>query len=521
MRLLPPVLAAALFAAAPAAALTKSLRVIAATGQPVAEPGAAMGTVYPASVNASGEASVLVIEVDAVGGWTSLYRWDGGLLTRLMREGEAVPSLPGAVFAQVERAPLDDAGRMVFGAGTVATGELVPRVAIFESAASLVTPLVLHGAPAPGGGEFSYLEPPFLSPAGYAAFFSNIVDTGIWRMTPEGVVSPVARNGEPAPGLPGWVFSMHPQNRCAVNDAGEVHFESRVRTGVPGESASSLWGPDGAGGSRLVALEGAAAPGLPGATIETLDVGEIDASGTVAFSVGLDDGGVFLSPSIWTAPPDGPAELLVRRGDPAPSPAPAGSTFQALGVPLLDGAEGIVFWAEVGDGEYPEIEGLWRAEADGTLAALVLAGDPAPDSPDTVFETFSELRALGGGRIAYVGRIAGPGVSGDGYEAAFFRDADGTSTVLFRNGDLLEVAPGDLRIGRTPRLGTTTHRPAAAAAADDVAYVLMQIGFEDGYAGVVVAVPEPAPPLLALTGALVLAAAQRRRTSARSPRQSA
>ena len=131
-----------------------------------------------------------------------------------------------------------------------------------------------------------------------------------------------ARTGDPVPGVPGAWFSDFYNDYYVVrpcqNDRGQVAFWSALwMDGVAG-TVNSLWfGTPGV----MFALEGDPAPGIPGATIKTIDRDSVllCGDGRLIWSATVDPPVAGANQACWRGSP-GSFELLCRSGDVAPGP---------------------------------------------------------------------------------------------------------------------------------------------------------------------------------------------------------
>jgi hypothetical protein len=102
------------------------------------------------------------------------------------------------------------------------------------------------------------------------------------------------------------------------------------------------------------------------------------------------------------------------------------------------------------------------------LPPVVVAGDPAPGTePGTVFQTLFEGTATSMGRLFVAGYVSGPEVNASNDVGIWSGSTRESLRLLVREGDTLEVAPGDFRT--IAMFGN----PATAA-------FISQSGLEDG-----------------------------------------
>jgi hypothetical protein len=160
---------------------------------------------------------------------------------------------------------------------------------LFRISGGVLETLVLQGdvLPGTGGGTadwltFSRID---MNAAGTVAFVADIaggsVDRGIFTIS-DGVISPVAVTGDPAPGTGGGLFDFL-RRHIAIDDAGEVAY----RADLSGGSASQgLFRGDAA-----VALIGDPLPGTGGGSVGTQsEHPAISATGAVGFQTNIFQG---------------------------------------------------------------------------------------------------------------------------------------------------------------------------------------------------------------------------------------
>ncbi|MCC5884902.1 MAG: hypothetical protein JJT88_00540 [Gammaproteobacteria bacterium] len=127
----------------------------------------------------------------------------------------------------------------------------------------------------------------------------------------------VARTGDPAPGLPG--LTLGSVSVKDINSSGQVVYTSSLTgPGVTSTNFLAIFGPSG-----LIARMGDPAPDVSGARYRSFfGTARIDDNGGVAFHAYL-EGGVapFNSPAIFGQSGSGPTELIIRAHQPAPNGA--------------------------------------------------------------------------------------------------------------------------------------------------------------------------------------------------------
>jgi hypothetical protein len=351
------------------------------------------------------------------------------------------------------------------------------------------------GDPASGipGAEFGALQALLLNDAGELAI---LIDVGnppfadqesIWFWD-AGSLDLVARRGDVAPGT-GASFGT-PGNPV-LNDAGEVAFRTL--------STTAIWS-GGPGSVRLIARSGDPAPGASNQAAFSLFLDPvINNSVHVAFFAIATDS----SSGIWSDR-SGMLNRIVALGDAAPG-TPSGVTFQSMSTPVLNEADRIAFRGQlVGDTVTDANDtGIWT-DASGAVTLVAREGNPASGVPDGL--VFGELDAGSYGlnalnQIAFLGRVAGAGVTDVNDIAIWATDPAGVLQLVAREGDQLEVQPNEFRtIGELRFLSGSGNADSRPSGFNNVGQLAFYAGFTDGTSGVFVsnrvAIPEPAGHLL-------------------------
>ena len=329
----------------------------------------------------------------------------------------------------------------------------------FEDGAG--TPLLLYGDEAPGiaGGVFG-LPPyqPGFNDNGEIAFAAALLvgpggvesfnDWGLWGPDGSGGLALIAREGTQVSGAdPGVYFASF--GGVPLNDAGQLAFKAWLGRpfGDPTKDFT-IWAPDGAGGVSEVARVGEQAPGAPPGAVFFVDDFHgfsplvLDGAGGIAFSGFTTEG-----QGIWRSEPDGQLAVLAFEGEPAPG-GPPGSVFAAFSSPLLSKAGGIVFEGSLSVGiagvTEEDDEGIWGPDGAGGITMLVREGDAAPGGPGE-FANFLGPGLDEADNVVFGATLRGAGIDAVHDMGIFWRDAGGWLRAVVREGQILEVAPGDQR----------------------------------------------------------------------------
>ncbi|MBX3386305.1 MAG: hypothetical protein KF768_07025 [Phycisphaeraceae bacterium] len=291
-------------------------------------------------------------------------------------------------------------------------------------------------------------------------------DQGIFSLGPNGNFA-IAREGQGAPGAAGAQFGGAGMGNDifdpVINDSGKVAFRSVLRGSVSTANNSGVWAgtPGVANFLQLVQRENNLVPGLTNIRYGSFDDVQasdpaLNANGKLAMMVLLTGTGVNTTNNTAVVFGDALEIVVARKGDQIP-----------------DQAAGLVF----------------GAFNDGFGVA------PAMNDKD---------------QLAFLGSLVGPGVDASNDRAIFGYDPSFGVRTLVREGDQLEVEPGDLRtIADLFFVAGSGGEDGKARTLNDNAQITFAATFTDGSAGVfVTSIPAPGAGLLALMG---LAAVGRRR----------
>ena len=220
--------------------------------------------------------------------------WAGGVggLDLIARSGNQAPGTPAGVdFSGFSNQPaLNDAGQMAFFGGLVGPGvNITNNEGIWSDVGGSLALVARTGDPAPGtavGVNFSRIDGRVvLNSAGQTAFWGRVVgpgvtggnDGGIWSEGGGGGLALVAREGEPAPGMPvGVNFAGFDSVVPVLNGEGQAAFKGWLTgAGVTASNNRGIWAEDASGVLTLIAREGDVmdvddGPGIDFRVIDTL-----------------------------------------------------------------------------------------------------------------------------------------------------------------------------------------------------------------------------------------------------------
>jgi hypothetical protein len=520
------------------------LRTVALTGQPA--PGTAPPAVFSSFSNTPalsdlGQVAFLatLARIEPVTALNDIGVWSEGpgALALMAREGDQLPGLPaGATFGSTITSfaispVLNDAGQIAFFTSLLGTGVTNDNNgAIWSDLAGPLEVAVREGMQAPGlpaGANFNSLGMVRLSDD-HIAFTGRVQpggnDSGVWRTNGK-MLELIALEGAQAPGAPaGAVFFDFDGVTPALGAGGQVAFRARLQSGgdVTSANDAGIWADAGGLGLSLVAREGSPAPGTP-AGVNFAEFGfsfntpGVNALGHVAFHAMLQTGGGVTTANdtgIWSQR-DGALALVAREGDAAPGAL--GVNFgQLLSFPPAINALGqtafIGALQQGGSITFANDQGLWL-HRDGQLELIIREGDQAPGAPPGATFNFGTRSSPAivlndEGRLAVFAGVQG---SDPGPFGIWAEDLSGVLRLIVREGDMLEVAPGDVRtISRVFFRGGMGGDSGQGVGFNDAGEVAFRAIFTDGAHGVfvsrVAAIPEPGALALAVCGALAAVA---------------
>ena len=146
-----------------------------------------------------------------------------------------------------------------------------------------------------------------------AAGVNNNNDESIWFESADNQLVLVARENDPAPGVPGAIFSGL-LSASALNDAGQLLLSAQLAGPGVGSDERAYWLYD-SGGLTLVARERNPAPGMgPGWSFQDFFGAALNNHGQMVFGASAVNGLQFTQ-GIWALEPGGDLRLVVRSDD--------------------------------------------------------------------------------------------------------------------------------------------------------------------------------------------------------------
>ena len=408
-------------------------------------------------------------DVDAsndAGAWSE----GSGSLVLLARAGDPAPGLPaGVLFATCHGGILCTPSMNDVGDTTFPISLSDGSDSIWVHRSGSLNLVAREGTQAPGlpaGVNFARLFGPLINDAGQTGFSSYLEGPGVdetnnYAVWSEGLgsLAVVARLGDPAPGTPEGVVFVRgslPLVSWAIGGAGQTPMQAflagpGVIPGVGGNDRG-IWS-GGPGSLELIARAGDPAPGLgEGLNFDrflialTLMTNGAGQTSFFAYLIGpdvdnLNDG------SIWSEG-SGSLAMVAREGSRAPGMEEGVNVLGLIPGAVLNGAGQTAFVAYlIGPGvDQMNNSGVW-SEGSGALELVAREGSPAPGTAEGV--TFSSIFPgpvmNANGQVAFTASLNGEGVDGSNNFGVWAEDRNGLLTLVIREGDRIEVAPGDVR----------------------------------------------------------------------------
>jgi len=455
-----------------------------------------------------------------------------GSLALVAREGDSASGLPGGVifdslFSSIPR--LNSAGQTAFNGSLAGSGVHSGNdFGIWSEGSGSLALVARVGDPVLGatnetlsyGGFGNFFV---LNSAGQMAFKAGLQGSGVSPFTSIwsegfGSLTMVARSGDQAPDTPSGVIFRNFRDPL-LNSAGQTAFMGFLAHTTGGANRTNdggVWS-EGSGSLALVAREGEPAPGTPsGVQFGNFDYQPaFNSAGQTAFLVGLTGNSVFFRTNdqgIWSEG-TGSLELVARAGDQAPDTL-SGVNFQAFSSPVLNSAGNTAFHADLTGSSVDQTnnEGIW-SERSGSLTLVARKGQQALGTPVGVTyggavgflsRSFGKIVLNSADQIAYSGSVIGNGINNTNDEGIWAVDRVGTLHLIAREGDLLEVSPGDSRTISSLSFGEF----------NDLGQLAFWAKFTNGTSGIFVSnlatLPEPNTLLLVATASVALALSRRR-----------
>jgi len=406
-----------------------------------------LGFGVPVTNDAQGVAFTASLEqMGAVDASNDLGLWKGalGALALVERQGSPADGTAGLWDVAIAPPSLNDAGGVAFRANVSDPS----AVGVWYEGPGGLAPAALSGSQAdglPAGVDTAGpLSEPAFNDAGQLAFHGGLAGAGVtsandravWAGGAAGLVL-AAREGDLAPGAGGAAYVGF--EGTLVDGSGGVGFRATLDDGGTGLFA----GP--AASLQLAARDGSPAPGVPGAEFASFIAPDLGAGGALAFHAGLASGvggvGAGDDRGVWAGAP-GALALVARESD----AAPGGGVFESFSSPLVNAAGDVVFrgFLDAGTGLFLERGGALGAVARSGGAApgtdLGLG--------EASFAAFSDWALTEAGQVAFEATLASGvgGVTGVNDTGLWIAAPGGATLLVMREGNAIEIATGDVAV---------------------------------------------------------------------------
>ena len=280
-------------------------------------------------------------------------------------------------------------------------------------------------------------------------------------VAPAALVRTVMLSGEQAPGTAGGV-SFSDFLEPVLNFGGRSAFIGNVTgAGVTTANDQGIWSEGAGGGLALIAREGSQAPDTAiGVNFFNFNATGIypptlNSVGQTAFFADLSGAGVN-DFGIWSEGGGGGLSLVAREGDQAPG-TDIGISFSGLLNPLvLNDAGKLAFKGRVsgpGVGSLNE-DGIWSKESVGSLTLVAREGDQAPDmAVGANFSGIGNPVLNGAGQMAFWGSVTGTGVNNSNDQGIWSDGGVGGLALVAREGDQAPGTPIGVVFGGSNAIG--------------------------------------------------------------------
>lgn len=332
-------------------------------------------------------------------------------------------------------------------------------------------------------------ERPTLTQSGRTAIFANLTgpgvgtgnDWGTWASDEAGEFGIVTREGNQPPDTT-FLHRFTTIGPVAMNDDGYLAYQGNwIGFGAVGSTIVTSF-PDGI--QRRVINVGAQAPGKPAGVrfAELEDRLYLSNPGRILFGGNLrDSDGEWSGAGWWVREPTGVLTPIALQGDPLPG-LPDEFVVRILLRARMSDSGRVVFNAEA---ERPltgaRIRGIWEEIEPGTIESILVRGDPIPGRPGLRVHTVSEFSQHRNGDLVMLVSVE----ELDREFALLFRPEGREPLWILGPGDLVEVAPGDVREIRHVTL--TTQLRSTTLPLNGRGQMVIGVRFTDGEVGAVFA----------------------------------
>ena len=429
-----------------------------------------------------------------------VWQYDGINLNLIARIGDQAPDLPSGVHFYNEGVyPYGFYHSAINNVGQILIGSQIEGPTLDEydnfglwsgqaGALGLVTRTL--DAAVGTGGLFHEFNKSAINDSGQITFLAKIGDYdtdpknnyGIWQ-TSSTSVNLVRRSGDAilVPELPAIANLFFKPIDLTMNTSGQVAFFGTLEgSGINSDQNSGIWS-NGTGSMRVLALEGAHAPGtISGETFKSYSIPKISKSGDTVFWGHLTDtdGDSSNDTGVW-ADLNGVVTLVARDGDHAPGMLP-NILFDHI-YDMSINIDGSVLLATNLTG--PTIEedlqtALWIYR-DGTLELVLRASDNTPGlGTGIAFGPIQSPLLHDNGMITFYSSPIDTGVNESSPQSHWIIAPDGTTSLLSQVGESFDVDndPFNENLKTVSSFHGTTISEAG--------HIYLHLSFTDGTSGI-------------------------------------
>jgi hypothetical protein len=463
---------------------------------------------------------------------SGVWAGDGGSPEKIIATMDVAPG--GGVISSVV-APWSGAGGRSVIYGSVLENQSTLVWVLFGQGPGGLTLLAEEGGTAPGTSgvfELTFDPSPQVGSSGEYVFAAQLEqgvggvgsddDQGIWAGTAGDSLELLLREGDPAPGFDAFagtrciptldgsgsdpatpVVDMRPIPPVALSRDGTLAMNGTIDGCDPPSTRHVIWLREVGQLPKVVAMQGEEVSG-PGSELLSVDRIALSDGGTLAFM-----GGAFHNPGIgvgvWSMTAGGGVEVVAIKGD-SIAGLPEGTRFSSSVVALSAADSGRVAFQGFFIDDSNSVFGNALIAAGGVLPACAFAveGEPAPGAPEAVFGDLVDpvfrgqgFESDGNGNVAFLMQLERGvgGVDATNDLGLWRKPLSGPAELIARTGDMLEVAPADLRtianIAFAGEGGTLPGHGGGIGPDGEVAFWAL---FTDDSEGVFVTDPAPTEP---------------------------
>lgn len=375
---------------------------------------------------------------------------------------------------------------------------------VFSLNGGVLRPLLQQGDPLPGATDGATIG--FAGVGAAAGSFLittaqlNVADftTGsavVGLNVGTGVLSPIARAGDPAPGVPNATFSTS-FGIPRVNESGQGVLAAFPQgPGLAFGNDAALFRITASGTAALAVAPGVQAPGFDaGAQVAVFSNATINASGRIAYVAAVFGPGInpdFGEQAIYVLDPGSSVpQLIARTGTQAPGFPPAHQLLGFRGVSLNANGE-VGYFANVllpGGDPFVEFEQALYFTRGGVAELIAATNTVTPDGSGIFLQLEGEAPALNAaGQLAFSATLIDL-TSFEDVASLWLTDEAGQVQLVARSGQTVQLPTGNDRViglaGSIGALQATGGQDGTTTALSDDGRLAFIVSFDDGSSAV-------------------------------------